>query len=54
MSETVDPRQAWVGFCERLKDAGSLLSRESTPRAAIDQVTGARALSRNIALALQF
>lgn len=54
MNETLDPRQAWEAFCERLKDAGRLLSRETTPRAGIDQVTGARALSRNIALALQF
>lgn len=54
MNETHDPRQAWEAFCERLKDAGRLLSRDTTPRAAIDQVTGARALSRNIALALQF
>ncbi len=54
MNHDLDARQAWEAFCEQLKGAGRLLARDTTPRAEIDQVTGARALSRNIALALQF
>lgn len=46
--------RAWESFCEELKNAGRLLLRPTTPQGEIDQVSGARALSRNVALALQF
>lgn len=46
--------RAWEDFCDNLKQAGRLLVRPTTPRREIDQVTGARALARNVALGLQF
>lgn len=54
MTGTHEALSAWESFCDDLKSAGRLLLRPTTPQGEIDQVTGARALSRNIALALQF
>lgn len=56
MSDSVHAQmqQIWEGFCEELKDAGKVLLRPGTPSSIVDQATGLRALSRNIALGLQF
>ena len=45
---------AWLDFCDRLRGAGELLLRATTPVDEATQATGARILARNIGLALQF
>lgn len=47
-------RQAWHDFCDRLRDAGELIFRPTTPATTLDRATGLRALARNIGLGLQF
>ena len=54
MADHNEALRAWEDFCDNLKQAGRLLVRPTTPTREIDQVTGARALARNIALGLQF
>ena len=54
MADRNEALRAWEDFCDNLKQAGRLLVRPTTPTREIDQVTGARALARNIALGLQF
>jgi hypothetical protein len=54
MSDAPQIHTAWLDFCDRLRDAGRLLQRPTTPGDEATQATGARLLARNIALALQF
>lgn len=46
-------RAGWHDFCERLKGAGDLVFRDTTPRHPVSRATGMRQLARNVALALQ-
>ncbi len=47
-------KQSWDDFCDQLKEAGSLVFRDTTPAHDIDRAKGMRLLARNIALGLQF
>lgn len=47
-------RSGWHDFCDRLKDAGDLVFRDTAPSNAVSRATGMRQLARNISLALQF
>ena len=44
----------WQHFCDQLKEAGSLVFRDTTPATDIERAKGLRLLARNIALGLQF
>ncbi len=44
----------WRHFCDELKEAGSLVFRDTTPQTDIERAKGLRLLARNIALGLQF
>ncbi len=46
-------RAGWDDFCERLKQAGDLVFRDTAPRNPVARATGMRQLARNVALALQ-
>lgn len=47
-------RQTWHDFCDRLKDAGELIFRDTAPNTALDRAVGLRYLARNIGLGLAF
>ncbi|MCB1844692.1 MAG: DUF1214 domain-containing protein [Halioglobus sp.] len=47
-------RAGWHAFCDQLKDAGSLVFRDTTPSTDIERAKGLRLLARNISLGLQF
>jgi len=47
-------RASWHDFCDRLKDAGDLVFRDTAPKNPVTRATGMRQLARNISLALQF
>jgi hypothetical protein len=47
-------KASWDDFCDRLKAAGELVFRDTTPTQDIDRAKGLRLLARNVSLALQF
>lgn len=47
-------RQTWHEFCDKLKDAGELIFRDTAPHTTLDRTVGLRYLARNIALGLAF
>lgn len=47
-------RTSWHQFCDRLKEAGDLVFRDTAPNNPVTRATGMRQLARNISLALQF
>jgi len=47
-------RQTWTEFCDKLKDAGELIFRDTAPATPLDRATGLRYIARNISLALAF
>jgi len=47
-------RAGWHDFCDRLKQAGDLVFRDTAPRNPVSRATGIRQLARNISLGLQF
>lgn len=47
-------KASWDDFCDRLKQAGDLVFRDTAPAGDIDRAKGFRLLARNIALGLQF
>ena len=47
-------RQTWHDFCDRLKEAGDLVFRDTAPTDPLDRAVGLRYLARNIALGLTF
>jgi len=46
-------KDAWDGFCDRLKEAGNLVFRDDTPPTPFERATGFRYLSRQINRGLQ-
>ncbi|MDP6978135.1 MAG: DUF1214 domain-containing protein [Myxococcota bacterium] len=46
-------RDGWHDFCEKLKQAGDVVFRDTAPSNAVTRATGMRQLARNISLALQ-
>lgn len=47
-------RQTWQEFCDKLKQSGDLIFRDTAPRDTLDRTVGLRYLARNIALGLTF
>lgn len=47
-------RETWSEFCDRLKQAGELIFRDTVPATTLDRTVGLRYLARNIALGLTF
>ncbi len=47
-------KASWETFCDRLKEAGELVFRDTAPPHDIDRAKGFRLLARNVSLALQF
>ena len=47
-------KAGWDDFCDRLKSAGDLVFRDTTPAQDIDRAKGFRLLARNVSLGLQF
>lgn len=46
-------REGWHDFCEKLKQAGDIVFRDTAPNNGVTRATGMRQLARNISLALQ-
>lgn len=47
-------REGWHDFCDKLKQAGDIVFRDTAPTNAVTRATGMRQLARNVSLALQF
>ena len=45
-------REAWHGFCDRLKDAGDLVFADPAPATPLERAVGLQYVARNIALGL--
>jgi len=46
-------REGWHEFCEKLKQAGDIVFRDTAPKNPVTRATGMRQLARNVSLALQ-
>lgn len=53
-SDDAELQNAWDDFCEKLKHAGAIIFRDTTPTNPVTRATGLRILAQNIALGLQF
>lgn len=47
-------KATWEAFCDRLKQTGDIVFRDTTPTNPVTRATGLRILAQNIALGLQF
>ncbi|MFK8020011.1 MAG: DUF1214 domain-containing protein [Pseudomonadales bacterium] len=53
MSNEIDLEQTWADFCDRLKRAGDVIQRQSSPKTPFDTAEGYRYLSRLVRAGLE-